>query len=371
MERTTVLFAHYGDERIRGSEAVLLSLLDELDSSRFRPVVWCNAAALAEECRRREVVTYVDEFDFYVPGYPRRFRPALFARLLWRAIRLLRKERVAVVHINNGAPGQWLIPASAMCRVPALVHLHTYYFKRSRLALGLVLAKRLVGCSRYVLSAFGPPEQLDRGVVIHNGVQDVARDVSEPACTREEIGIPETADVLVTVGALVGWKRIDVLIESLLCLSRRSERNPLLLVVGDGPERERLEALAQSTGANVRFLGWRTDVGSVLRLADVYVHAAEFEAFGLAIAEAGAAGLPRVAVARGGVGEIIEDGIDGRLVPTTDPAAIAEAVDELLKSRDRASEMGLAARKAYEERFTTTAMVRSFEREYEALASQR
>ena len=110
-----------------------------------------------------------------------------------------------------------------------------------------------------------------------------------------------------------------------------------LLVVGDGEERARLERLA---GDRVRFLGAqpREQVLRVLRAADVAVLSSRWENFPHVLVEALAVGTPVVATAVGGVPEIVEDGVNGLLVPAEDPEALAAALRRVLEEpglRDR------------------------------------
>jgi glycosyltransferase involved in cell wall biosynthesis len=136
--------------------------------------------------------------------------------------------------------------------------------------------------------------------------------------------VPAHARVLLAVSRLVPQKGIDVAIRALPALPD----NTLLVVLGEGPERGRLEQLAREVGAERRVLlaGRVPDVAAWLRRASVFVHPARWEGFGLAVLEAMLAGLPVVATSVSSLPELVVDGDTGFLVPPDDPRALADAL---------------------------------------------
>jgi glycosyltransferase involved in cell wall biosynthesis len=117
------------------------------------------------------------------------------------------------------------------------------------------------------------------------------------------------------------------------------------VVVGAGPERARLEVLADELGLgdSVRFAGFvaEADLPAVYAAADIYVHTGVQESFGLSVIEAAAAGLPVVAVAEGGPCDTVQDRRTGLLVPST-PEAVAAGLARLANQPDEATAMGQA-----------------------------
>ena len=135
---------------------------------------------------------------------------------------------------------------------------------------------------------------------------------------------------LVSIARLVKRKRVDRLLQALAALSGLEVR---LTVVGDGPERRRLEALATALGVadRVRFLGHVDEAAKrrALAAADLFVLASAHEGFGLVYLEAMQHGLPVVAASAGGQADFLEDGRTGALVPNDDVAALAAAIGKL------------------------------------------
>ena len=101
---------------------------------------------------------------------------------------------------------------------------------------------------------------------------------------------------------------------------------------------------------------------------DVVVHASSTpEPFGLTVIEGMAAGKPVVATAAGGVLDIIEDGVNGMLVPCKDSKAMARAILQILSDRDKAKKMGLAARRRVTEKFTVQHQVTAVQKLYDSI----
>jgi alpha-1,6-mannosyltransferase len=153
---------------------------------------------------------------------------------------------------------------------------------------------------------------------------------------------PERTAVLVGVGRFAFEKRWDVVLDAFGRL--REEREAILLLIGDGPERQRLERRAPP---GVRFLGFERDrsrLGSALASADLLVHGCPYETFGIGVAEAVACGLPVVVPDEGGARESAPPATS-ETYRSLDPASCAAAIERLL-ARDRAELRGLARRAA-------------------------
>jgi L-malate glycosyltransferase len=140
-----------------------------------------------------------------------------------------------------------------------------------------------------------------------------------------------------------------------------------LLLIGDGPDRSAAEWLAHKKGIQdrVHFLGKQESVNELLPLADLMLMPSELESFGLAALEAMACRVPTIATNVGGVPELIEDGVDGRLFPVGDVDAMADAAAELLLGPEKLAAMATAARKTAQQRFCASKIIPLYERYYE------
>lgn len=186
--------------------------------------------------------------------------------------------------------------------------------------------------------------------VIYNFV-DVERfqRVTDPAI-RARFAHPEEA-LLIHVSNFRPIKRVENVIE---VFARVSTEMPVrLLMVGDGPERARAFELAQQLGVigRVQFLGSFPDVQTILGVADLFLLTSSHESFGLAALEAMSCEVPVVASRAGGIPEVVEDGVTGRLADVGDVDAMAHAALEILRSEALYRAMGQAARQVAIERF--------------------
>lgn len=133
-----------------------------------------------------------------------------------------------------------------------------------------------------------------------------------------------------------------------------------LRLVGDGPEKDALMALARYLGVEraVQFTGWRPDPASVVRDCDVFVQPSLEEGFGMAAAEAMSAGLPVVASEVGGLCELIVDGQTGWLVPPADPQVLADRLRRVLGDAEQRRRFGAAGRERVRRHFSSAEMAR-------------
>lgn len=132
-------------------------------------------------------------------------------------------------------------------------------------------------------------------------------------------------DVVLAVGRMVPEKDFPTLLNAIA----RAARKPRLVVLGDGPERAAIEALAGSLGIadRVDFRGYLNEPWAVYQEAKMLALSSRTEAFGNVLVEALGHGLPVVATRCGGPEEVLRDGLDGTLVPVGDAAALAAAID--------------------------------------------
>lgn len=204
--------------------------------------------------------------------------------------------------------------------------------------------------------------------VIHNGIDVGALpSVNDRHAVRTELGVGPDEWLIGTVARLDPVKSLDTLLEAAPEMLRR--RPVRIVIVGDGPERKRLEALTERLGLRPRvcFLGERLDARRWLAGCDVYVNCSTSEGISLTILEAMAAGLPVVATAVGGTPEVVNREC-GTLVPAGQTSALAAAILVLAESPDKAHAMGRAARARVETTFTIESMVERYAEVYRAVS---
>ncbi len=363
-----VLFTHFGDAWIRGSETLLLDLLRRLDPTRVRPIVWCNGTEMAQACKDAGHITHRTDFAFYLDAGSPAFNARHYAALLREGASLVRQHDIRVLHANSAAPSQWLLPTARRLRLPLLVHLHTAYLRRSRYTLLLHLADSIVGVSRQVLEALladGVPSSRMR--VIHNGI-DFDRLTGAPASDlRQTLGIPHDALVIGAPGSLIARKGLDILIPAFSALPPQAH----LLIAGTGPEQPALMQQTASLGLTdrVHFIGFCDPIATLYRACDVVALASRTEAFGLVLAEAGFCSRPVIATRVGGVPEVVADGETGLLVAPDDAAALAQALQTMAGDPALRRRLGQAGHARAQTLFSADRMVQDFHTEYDRLAA--
>jgi glycosyltransferase involved in cell wall biosynthesis len=189
--------------------------------------------------------------------------------------------------------------------------------------------------------------QLER---MGTGTLDDGQSVAHPVPVsveqmRTALGLRAAHEAVVYVGRLIWWKGVDVLLRAFVQVVR-ARPNAHLVIVGDGPERARLEQLAGELGiaAHVVFVGYQRDVTPYYLLADVIAIPSLQEPGGAVAMEAMAAGCPIVATRVHGCADSVCDGVTGRLVPPGDAAALAEGLLWTLQESERRLALGARGR---------------------------
>jgi len=148
MKPAVVLFTHFGEDWIRGSERCLLDLLAHLDRRRFAPVAWCNTTTMEREIAALHVPVHRSRFSILADWGRPKWDVANWLRLVREGKALARRYGVRLLHANSGAPVQWLLPVASARRLPLLAHLHSPYPLRARCTLGLHQVSLAVGVSQ-------------------------------------------------------------------------------------------------------------------------------------------------------------------------------------------------------------------------------
>jgi len=361
---------------VGGLENGLVNLINRLPAERYRHAVVCLTDAT--DFRRRIERPDVGVHELHRrPGHDLRLPAALF--------RLFRTLRPAIVHTRNLAAIESQVPAW-LAGVPGRVHSeHGWdvfdpdgtrrkyqWLRRAHRP----FVHRFVGLSgqlvAYLRDRVGvPPTRLER---ICNGV-DTARFAPAAGGAASIPGCPFAPGrflLIGTVGRMHGVKDQLTLARAflrLLELDPAAARQVRLVMVGDGPLRAEAAALLESRGAGE--LAWlpgeRADVPELLRSLDLFVLPSRAEGISNTILEAMASGLPVVATAVGGNPELVVDGACGRLVPPSDPQAMAQALAAYVGDRAMLRAHGLAARRRAEDEFGIDTMVRRYQDLYDGL----
>lgn len=357
---------------IGGAERILSEVILRLDRRRFAPRIAClyAAGAVGEALRARGV-----------PVFSGLMRHRWDARVVPRLTRWLQHERAAILYtVNQPLVQGWATTCAALARVPAHVTAVHSTGKINRVhrrlwvnRLTLSRVDRVIALSethrRYLIEAESiNARQL---VIIPNGI-DVApfQRAPDPSEVKRELNIPERSPVVGIVAMLRPEKAHRTFLEAARLIGAQHP-DAHFVVVGDGPERERLEAHARRLGLDgqVHWLGCRDDIVRLLHSMDVGVLSSDpvVETLPLAVLEYMAAGKPVVATRVGSVADLVEEGATGFVVPPREPQALAERIGRLLDDPALAQRCGALARQRVAQHYTMERTIRLTESLFDEL----
>jgi len=275
-------------------------------------------------------------------------------------VRRMQRQRPAIVHTHTSKAGFLGRLAARIARVPVVIHQphgHIFYgYYGPRTTAFYIALERLAarwtdaivtltprGTEEHLTQRIGRASQY---VSVPSGVPTAALRERAPARTvaRARLGVAPGDFVVAALGRFVPVKGFDVLVAALPRLLQAAPGARVLLI-GDGPERARLAALADRLGVSGRITvtGATTDVAAYLAAADVFAAPSRNEGMGRALVEAMALGLPVVGAAVGGIPAVVTDDVSGRLVAAEDADALAGALAELAADGALRAKLGAAA----------------------------
>jgi glycosyltransferase involved in cell wall biosynthesis len=355
------------DGTIGGSYFSLLYLVSGIDRARFEPrVIFASPNRLIPTFREAGV-----DARAFEPRQPWRATAPLrpFARLVnfttakWHSLastlrywRLLRRERIDLLHLNNSfdTGAEWMM-AAWLAGVPTVTHQRGLVRDRGRMVRWLARRLSAVICisaavRRDVESAGIGAARL---VTIFNGLDPQALRVTRGEQEiRAELGIPATTRLIGMVGNIQRWKGQHVVLRALASLGAQHPDLACILIGAVSPnnpediayQRElEAEIAALGLGRRVFLTGYRSDVPNYVNALEMLIHASVTpEPFGRVLLEGMAQHKPVIASRAGGAEEIIEHGISGLLYPPGDAPALAECIGGLLDDARRRREIGEA-----------------------------
>ncbi len=361
--------------QVAGAEVLVAETIRQL-SDRIAPVIFClDAIGSIGERLQKEGVEVV------CLGR----RPGRDWRVAGRLARELRARAVEVVHAHQYTPFFYAALAKPLLfpRSPRLIftehgrHYPDVVSRLRRIANRAVLhrlANAVNACCAFSADSLHrvdgfPSRQVE---VIENGI-DLSR-YSAPtdrAVLRRSLGLDLDRRYVAMVARFHPVKDHAMLLHA-FAKAAAVRPDVDLLLVGDGPMRNELEALTERLGISgrVRFLGVRSDVPDLLRAVDVFALTSVSEAASLTLLEAMASRLPVVVTDVGGNPEIVRDGVEGVLVPRGDAEAAAAAFLRVLDDPARAAAMGAAGRARVEERYPLSKTIDAYWRLYQRLAGR-
>ena len=356
-----------------GGEFYVSELATALNSRGHVAYVACKPGnLLSDKCRRRNVD--VVEVDF-----PPKGKLMKFIRLLSRTIR---DFAIDVVHTNSNYDRTAGAFAARLCGIPHVTNVHSFHSLQHNVTHWL---RNRFATDHFIVDGYCVQELLtkedgiagDRISVIYLGVDPatMVRDEVVRRRVRRELGIEDGMTLIGNVGRLVPMKGQEYLLRAFAHVAQ-DHPSARLAIVGDGELLENLSKLAQALGVgkSVVMTGFRDDLVSIYSAFDVYVHSSVEgggETFPFAVLQALSEELPLIVTRVGDVAAMVEEGVNGFVVPDRNPEALAARLDLLLRDKAQSGQMAAKSRELLLARFTTEHMVQGILTVYEKLHKAR
>lgn len=345
-----------------GLENGVVSVVNRLSAKRFRSSICCL----------KHAGKFLSRVSPAIPVFEMGGQGGNDLWLPFRLACLFRETRPDIVHTRNAESFYYGFLGAKLAGIKCIVHSeHGRTFNDRAIRFSV---QRWM--SRYIQALFAVSEQLKHDLVkhvgipeqhirvLHNGV-DLERFGSDNrAEVRRQLGLRQTDLVIGSVGRLVPVKNYSLLLTALAALDRK---NLVAVLVGDGPARADLEGLAQTLGIahQVRFLGHRDDITSLLAAMDIFVLPSTHEGMSNTLLEAMASGVPSIASDVGGNPEIISHGQDGYLFSSGNVPELVSLLQRLCYDADLRRRLGETGRARIASHFSIRTMIGRYEDLYE------
>jgi glycosyltransferase involved in cell wall biosynthesis len=361
-------------QRMGGAEGTLLKITRLLPPARYR----CSVVTFAID-PAFEDIHGLFKCPLHVLPLRRTYDLNAF-RVALQISRLIRSERVSIVHTFFPTSDLWGGMIAKLSGCPVLIS--------SRRDMGLNRSAKHRLAYRLLRGMFDQVQTVSDQVrsfsiandglapskifTLRNGVDlDEVQEITPLKRSDSTLGVEDASHLIATVGNIRPVKGTDILIRT---AARVCEQFPraVFLVIGRANDSQYFRGIQELTNSlglsrNVRFLGLRNDVISILKTSDMFFLPSRSEGLSNALLEAMACKLPCVATEVGGNAEVVENGKSGFLVPSENPELAAERITRLLRDPHSAREMGEAGRRIIEERFTAQEMVNRLVSFYDSL----
>lgn len=363
-----ILYLANSGEIFGGGQISLLGLIKGLNQGRFHPFVVCPAdGSLVDELSKMGVETQIIRMETL-----RNLNIFSWMRTIHRLIQLIKGIKIDLIHSNGSRATIYGGIAARLTNTPLIWHVRIADSDRLLDKLLARLAAKIIVISKAVGKRFDwLKNKEEKIVVIYNGIDlEKFNPWINGEKIREEFHLSFQTPLVGIVGRLDWYKGHGYFLQA---AKKIAEAIPdtHFLIVGDGEYKKRLENIRKELGLNenVLFTGNREDIPQILAGIDIFLLSSVSEGFGRSVAEAMACGKPVVATRAGGIPEIVVDGRTGILVPPRDSNAMACAIIELLKDREKGKDMGRKGRKRVEGFFSIERNVRETELVYQTVLS--
>lgn len=344
-----------------GAEKVICDIVKKLDRRKFISfLIIPDKGWLYSQLKDKNVtIDIIDGKGAYNASY------------IIKLIRYVYRNKIDIIHAHLLGVSLYCSFVSLLTGTPLICTIHGFVDlpkRKSKLKIWIIskITKKIIFVSAHLRSYFNDIVSFDnkRTEIIHNGIDNKLYLESGCDDLRWEYGFSKDDIIIGAVGNVTPSKGYDVLIKaaSIICNS-----NPKVKFLIAGEKRgllyENLKDMCMTLklNSNILFVGYRTRIASFLKGLDIFILPSISEGFSLSTIEAMAAGLPILATRSGGPEEIIDDQVNGLLVDTNDPVALAEKISIIISNTSLRDKISNKAREIVQDKFSVDLMVAKYE----------
>jgi len=358
--------------QIGGAENLVKNILLGLDRTRFEPYLFIfeEKGEFLDDIKKQGIRV------FSSPIRVRRFDPFL----LWKIAGILKSNKIDIVHTHLYQSSSYVRLAAILARVPVILYhehgsIRPHFFRYRMIAFLLVRwTDKIVAISRSDIDYYSKNEHIgqSRFFLLPNALLTNDDESYQAADAEKYAEILKDKKVIGCVANFSKIKGHKYLLMAFAWLIKEYPRT-ILILVGDGPEKESLVELARQLKINekILFSGRQKNVGQWYRIFNYFVLPSVEEGFGLVLLEAAKYGIPIVATRAGGIPEILTDGETGLLVPPKDPESIFLALKRLFSDNDLAGKIGEKGKEMVLKKYDFKNYIKTLEGLYTGLWEQK
>lgn len=366
------------DMAIAGTEQVIRQLVENTDPKQFEVAICCIDGKIGELGQKLQA----QGVTFYTLKRGGGFDRGLVADLK----KLVQDKHIDVLHCHQYTPYIYGLFASFGTRANVIFTEHGRFYpdsyKWKRYVLNPLLSLftfAITAISQATNDALVKYENFPRRKIrtLYNGIREnnpieLKGFLAEAKNLRHELGLSDETLVFGTISRLDSIKNQDMMIRA-FALTRTQYPNCHLLIVGDGPEREKLEALVDELNMrkHITFTGFKVDPKPWFAVIDVFLLSSLSEGTSMTLLEAMAFAKPSIVTDVGGNPEIVAAEKTGLVTPTKDVNTFYHAMLRLAQNRGLATRLGAQAQQRFREQFTVRVMADSYQQLYLQAARSR
>jgi glycosyltransferase involved in cell wall biosynthesis len=350
-----------------GSPKSMVNMISTLERSKYQPLFLANG--------KGKLVDVLNDLKVgIIPGKVETLSvksPIKFIKAIYRQVKLLKANRIDIVHMNNFGWNEDIVIAAKLLKIPVVLHCHNAsYINKSNL--NMKSSSKVLTCSKKLQLDIGNFDLIaDRTDVLYNLVD--CDKYEKGTSVREELNISDDIIVVGTVAQISYRKGIDIFIEAAE-KSLKIHPNTIFIIVGPDAKNEnnyvteiKEQIISKNLSQNIKLLGSRQDIPNIMFSLDVFLFTTRQEPFGMVITEAMAAEVPVIASRVGGIPEIISSKNVGLLVESENSHDFSLALNSLIETPEVRKNIGIASKKHVKELFDKSVISAQIDNIYTSL----